>query len=71
MLFLLDQTLVEKEWLDFGHKFHDRSAHGALNPDDERSPIFVLWLDCVWQLVRYVGRQSLELLRVIVALRGN
>lgn len=43
------QVLVEKEWLAFGHKFVDRCGllHG--NPD-EVSPIFLQFLDCVYQL---------------------
>jgi uncharacterized membrane protein YgcG len=44
-------VLVEKEWLSFGHQFHRRCGHGGRNhTDDQRSPIFVQWLDCVWQL---------------------
>jgi myotubularin-related protein 3/4 len=41
--------LVQREWIDFGHKFADRN--GALNEDpNERSPVFLQWLDCVHQL---------------------
>eukprot|EP00510_Aplanochytrium_minuta_P002993 CAMPEP_0184011044 /NCGR_PEP_ID=MMETSP0954-20121128/3591_1 /TAXON_ID=627963 /ORGANISM="Aplanochytrium sp, Strain PBS07" /LENGTH=968 /DNA_ID=CAMNT_0026290783 /DNA_START=290 /DNA_END=3193 /DNA_ORIENTATION=- len=41
--------LVEKEWCGFGHKFRDRYGHGvdALS-DHEFSPVFTLWIDCVW-----------------------
>ena len=43
------QTLVEKEWLCFGHKFADRT--GQVGEDDhEQSPVFLQWLDCVHQL---------------------
>lgn len=44
--------LVEREWLDFGHKFGDRCGHGtnAVN-GNERSPAFLQWLDCVFQMV--------------------
>lgn len=46
-------TLVEKEWLAFGHMFARRHGHGSGDHGDEqRAPIFVLWLDCVWQLTR-------------------
>ena len=47
-------VLIEKEWLSFGHKFHDRVGHGDATGypgSQERSPIFVQWLDCVWQLI--------------------
>lgn len=46
-------VLIEKEWLSFGHKFQDRVAHGS--PDynsQERSPIFIQWVDTVWQIIR-------------------
>lgn len=45
------QVLIEREWLDFGHKFADRCGNG-INIDDtnERSPVFLQWLDCVYQL---------------------
>ena len=42
------QTLVEKEWLSFGHKFADRS--GQAGTDADQSPVFLQWLDCVHQL---------------------
>ena len=44
--------LVEKEWCSFGHKFLDRCGHvSAKHDDNEISPIFVLWIDCVYQIV--------------------
>ena len=44
-------TLVEKEWCAFGHQFHKRSGHGNMNyTDDQRSPIFIQFLDCIWQV---------------------
>lgn len=46
------QTLVEKEWLDFGHKMADRCGQGLGSSDpNERCPIFLQWLDCVHQLL--------------------
>ncbi|XP_059490567.1 myotubularin-related protein 3 isoform X2 [Neocloeon triangulifer] len=47
------QILIEREWLDFGHKFGDRCGLGAGATDDinERSPVFLQWLDCVHQLL--------------------
>jgi myotubularin-related protein 1/2 len=44
--------LIEKEWLSFGHKFAIRFGHGINNPkSEERSPIFIQWIDCVWQYI--------------------
>ncbi|XP_054717758.1 LOW QUALITY PROTEIN: myotubularin-related protein 3-like [Uloborus diversus] len=46
------QVLVEREWLDFGHKFADRCGHPDANDDrNERCPVFLQWLDCVYQLL--------------------
>ncbi|XP_050666457.1 myotubularin-related protein 4-like isoform X2 [Leptidea sinapis] len=47
------RILIEREWLDFGHKFGDRCGHqfGGEDPN-ERSPIFLQWLHVVYQLVR-------------------
>lgn len=46
-------VLIEKEWVSFGHKFGDRSGciEGVADgwKDDERSPVFQLFLDCVHQ----------------------
>ena len=44
-------TLVDKEWIHFGHKFADRIGVAAKNSkDEERSPVFIQFLDCVHQL---------------------
>ncbi|XP_038061962.1 myotubularin-related protein 3-like isoform X2 [Patiria miniata] len=47
------QVLVEREWLNFGHKFGDRCGHKP-NDDDvnQRCPVFLQWLDCVHQLLK-------------------
>eukprot|EP00116_Pleurobrachia_bachei_P002100 sb/3462362/ len=44
------QILIEKEWLAFGHKFVERCALLNGNPD-EASPIFLQFLDAVYQLL--------------------
>lgn len=45
------QILIEREWLDFGHKFADRCGNGINTGDwNERCPVFLQWLDCVYQL---------------------
>ena len=45
------QVLVEKEWLSFGHKFSHRVGHGDdKHNDPDRSPVFLQFIDCVWQV---------------------
>ncbi|XGW06574.1 hypothetical protein V3C99_016689 [Haemonchus contortus] len=49
-------VLIEKEWCSFGHKFGHRIGHGEDKANDgERSPIFVQFIDCVWQLLEQYG----------------
>ncbi|KAF0700471.1 Aste57867_9000 [Aphanomyces stellatus] len=43
------QVLIEKDFLAFGHPFQMRLANGAKTTSDY-SPIFMQFLDCVWQL---------------------
>jgi len=46
------QVLIEKEWLEFGHKFADRCGNWDATEDlYERCPIFLQWLDCVHQII--------------------
>lgn len=47
------ESLIEKEWCSFGHKFCDRLGH-IRNPNltDEISPVFVQFIDCVWQILQ-------------------
>ena len=49
-------TLVEKDFLSFGHPFNTRCGHGEGKNEQggdegELSPIFLQFLDCVFQLV--------------------
>ncbi|KAG8136979.1 hypothetical protein E2320_005524 [Naja naja] len=47
------QVLIEKEWLSFGHRFQLRVGHGDKNHTDaDRSPVFLQFVDCVWQMTR-------------------
>eukprot|EP01102_Stenamoeba_stenopodia_P022521 TRINITY_DN9422_c0_g1_i1.p1 TRINITY_DN9422_c0_g1~~TRINITY_DN9422_c0_g1_i1.p1 ORF type:complete len:971 (-),score=166.80 TRINITY_DN9422_c0_g1_i1:150-3062(-) len=47
------ELLIEKEWLSFGHRFQQRYGHGERNfMDDQRSPIFLQFIDCVWQVTQ-------------------
>jgi len=41
--------LIEKEWCSFGHRFRTRLALGE-PPTGEYSPVFIQWLECVFQL---------------------
>ena len=45
------KVLVEREWVGFGHRFSDRCGHTSEDMN-QRSPIFLQWLDCVYQLLR-------------------
>ncbi|CAG4968398.1 unnamed protein product [Parnassius apollo] len=46
------RVLIEREWLDFGHKFAERCGHHFGREDsNERSPIFLQWLDVVHQMM--------------------
>ena len=44
--------LVTKDWLQFGHKFADRACARSLGfwEDHEASPVFIQFIDSVWQL---------------------
>ncbi|XP_033840185.1 myotubularin-related protein 10 [Periophthalmus magnuspinnatus] len=44
------QSLVQKEWVMAGHRFLDRCNHLKKN-DKEECPLFLLFLDCVWQMI--------------------
>jgi hypothetical protein len=50
-------TLVEKDFLSFGHPFHTRCGHGegkneqGGGDEGQLSPIFLQFLDCVFQMV--------------------
>ncbi|TSK20052.1 Myotubularin-related protein 10 [Bagarius yarrelli] len=44
------QGLVQKEWVMAGHRFLDRCNHLKKN-DKEESPLFLLFLNCVWQIM--------------------
>ncbi|KAF0979252.1 hypothetical protein FDP41_001595 [Naegleria fowleri] len=47
-------VLIEKEWCSFGHQFQKRVGHGSRQTffTDERGPIFVQFIDCVYQMMR-------------------
>ena len=46
--------LLEKSWLQFGHKFGDRlglNFEDSAYKDAERSPIFLQFIDATWQIM--------------------
>ncbi|XP_062873968.1 myotubularin-related protein 12 [Trichomycterus rosablanca] len=46
------QGLVQKEWVAGCHAFLDRCNHLHQKDKESQSPIFLLFLECVWQLVQ-------------------
>lgn len=46
------QSLIQKEWVALGHPFCDRLGHVYNDTVTEQSPLFLLFLDCVWQLLQ-------------------
>lgn len=46
------EALIEREWLHAGHPFSDRCAKSAnsITKNRQESPVFLLFLDCVWQI---------------------
>ena len=51
-------VLIEKEWLSFGHQFRYRNNFYSLmdtpteiKSENQFSPIFIQWLDCIYQLM--------------------
>lgn len=54
------EALIEREWLQAGHPFATRCKHSAFAPTSnsgnqdkrEHSPVFLLFLDCVWQITQ-------------------
>lgn len=45
------QSLIEKDWLAFGHKFSERCGH-VQGENKEVSPVFTQLLDATWQLMQ-------------------
>jgi myotubularin-related protein 9 len=50
------QSLIEHEWIAAGHPFSLRCAHSAFATGTltgpHESPVFLLFLDCVWQIIQ-------------------
>lgn len=53
-------VLIEKEWVSYGYKFAQRFGFGSFKSDSsdkQRSPVFIQWLDCVFQLLYQFPRE--------------
>lgn len=47
------QSLIQKEWIALEHPFQTRLGHVRPSAEGvEESPVFLLFLDCVWQLLQ-------------------
>nr|XP_042140936.1 myotubularin-related protein 9 isoform X2 [Peromyscus maniculatus bairdii] len=48
------EALIEREWLQAGHPFQQRCAQSAYCSSKQKweAPVFLLFLDCVWQILR-------------------
>ncbi|XP_008578088.1 PREDICTED: myotubularin-related protein 9 [Galeopterus variegatus] len=48
------EALLEREWLQAGHPFQQRCAQSAYCSSKQKweAPVFLLFLDCVWQILR-------------------
>ncbi|NXM72718.1 MTMR9 protein, partial [Serilophus lunatus] len=48
------ESLVVREWLQAGHPFQHRCAQSAYSNSKQKweAPVFLLFLDCVWQILR-------------------
>ena len=42
--------LIQREWLDGGHPFSLRNGHTSLSTKKDQAPVFLLFLDCVYQV---------------------
>lgn len=62
--------LIQKEWCSFGHKFRTRAALGEA-PTSEASPIFVQWLDAVFQIVNQFSTAFEFLPTILLRLTGE
>ncbi|XP_031617006.1 myotubularin-related protein 10-B [Contarinia nasturtii] len=46
------ESLIQKDWVALGHPFSDRLGHVINSDTSEQSPLLLLFLDCVWQLLQ-------------------
>ena len=58
------EALVEREWLQGGHPFGDRCVKSAfaMSKNHQESPVFLLFLDCVWQVSSDIVKCALQIM---------
>jgi len=61
-------ALCQKEWVDFGHKFDDRCGHRDDSAADQKSPVFLLFVDCLANLLRQFPTQFEFNMNLLLAL---
>eukprot|EP01117_Protostelium_nocturnum_P008288 TRINITY_DN2959_c0_g1_i3.p1 TRINITY_DN2959_c0_g1~~TRINITY_DN2959_c0_g1_i3.p1 ORF type:complete len:860 (+),score=334.69 TRINITY_DN2959_c0_g1_i3:58-2637(+) len=68
-------SLIEKEFLSFGHQMATRMGHDKENiyspKDKERAPIFVQFIDCVWQIVYQTPEEFQFDSKLLIAILDN
>jgi myotubularin-related protein 1/2 len=48
-------VVIHKEFVSFGHKFAHRTGHASAHAsDEERAPIFLMFLDALFQILRQI-----------------
>lgn len=68
------RVLVEKDWLAFGHPFQMRLGHSYDRQnlqEQELSPVFLQFLDCMFQLVRQFPHYFEYSIRYILTLADH
>lgn len=63
--------LIQREWLDGGHPFSIRHNHVTSAPEKEKAPIFLLFLDAVWQVCATCTMDTRSCCRVVVNVSNN
>ena len=51
------RLLIQREWVDFGHKFVDRTACEE-EAGQERSPIFLQWISALHEVTEHCSSGS-------------
>ena len=59
------QSLVQKEWVTLGHAFTKRFGRVS-EYENQQSPLFQLFLDCVWQVAISILVWSVVIFQVSV-----